>query len=85
VNSRYYLTYQSTFSAEKPKKLAKTSLTDRANVKILGFDYVYISTLCAERRNLLYLFLYFFGKGRNGLRRVVRDYLGFVNCFWMGS
>ena len=26
---------------EKPKKLAKTSLTDRANVKILECDYVY--------------------------------------------
>ena len=34
LDSGYYLTFKSTYLAEKPKKLAKTKL----NVKILGCD-----------------------------------------------
>ena len=52
--SRYYLTYKSTFYAEKPKKLAKTSLTDRARLEqMLKFWNVIMCTFCTEQRNLL--------------------------------
>ena len=49
MNSRHHLTFKSTFSAEKPKKLAKTSL----NVKILMFSLVSRKFL-AMRNNVLY-------------------------------
>ena len=44
MNSRYYLAFESTFSAEKPKKLAKASL----KVKILESDQSHLCALNKE-------------------------------------
>jgi hypothetical protein len=44
VNSRHYLTFQSTFQSEKSKKLAKTSL----NVKFFDWDYLHLTALMKE-------------------------------------
>ena len=45
MNSRYYLTFKSTFQAEKPKKLEKTSLTDAARLEqMLNFWNVIMCT-----------------------------------------
>ena len=44
MNSRYYLTFKSTFQAEKPKKLTKTSL----KVKILECDELHLCALNEE-------------------------------------
>ena len=35
VNSRYYLTFKSTFQSEKPKKLEKTSLNAKFLIGII--------------------------------------------------
>ena len=44
MNSRYYLTFKSTFQSEKPKKLEKTSL----NVKFFDWDYLRLTALMKE-------------------------------------
>jgi hypothetical protein len=44
VNSRYYLTFKSTFQSEKPKKLEKTSLND----KFFDWDYLHLTALMKE-------------------------------------
>ena len=44
MNSRYYLTFKSTFHVEKPKKLDKTSF----NVKILEWDYLHLTAQTKE-------------------------------------
>ena len=44
MNSRYYLTFKSTFWSEKPKKLDKTSF----NVKIFEWDYLHLTALTKE-------------------------------------
>ena len=56
MNSRYYLTFKSTFQSEKPKNLEKTSL----NVKFFDWDFLHLTALKKEnyfrsRKNLLYL------------------------------
>ena len=44
MNSRYYLTFKSTFQSEKPKKLEKTSLND----KFFDWDYLHLTALMKE-------------------------------------
>ena len=44
MNSRFSLTFKSTFEAEKPKKLVKTNL----NVKILEWDYLHLCAMNKE-------------------------------------
>ena len=44
MNSRYHLTFESTFQSEKTKKLEKTSL----NVKFFDWDYLHLSALMKE-------------------------------------
>ena len=44
MNSRYYLTFKSTFQSEKPKKLEKTSF----NVKFFDWDYLHLTALMKE-------------------------------------
>jgi hypothetical protein len=44
VNSRYYLTFESIFQSEKPKKLEKASL----NVKFFDWDYLHLIALMKE-------------------------------------
>ena len=44
MNSRYHLTFKSTFQFEKPEKLEKTSL----NVKFFEWDYLHVTALKKE-------------------------------------
>ena len=44
MNSRYYLTFKSTFWPEKPKKLDKTSF----NVKFFDWDYLHLTEQTRE-------------------------------------
>jgi hypothetical protein len=61
VNSRYYLTFRSTFQSEKPKKLEKTSLND----KFFDWDYLYLAALMKETYfSLKKLFFFFFQKDK---------------------
>ena len=84
MNSRYYLTFKSTFQSEKPKKLEKTSLNDN----FFDWDYLHLTALIKETYfscfNSWYFCHYFdFSTIINDIKICCQNSLSFW-IFWIG-